>query len=113
MPGVSVYLDKQGIKKDAEARIHRAQMALDEQIAKDSNYYIPMRDGDLMRSVFSSRFGSGLLVWAIEYARRLYHGIGFNFSKDKNPNARAEWFEWAKKIRMKEWEKVANREYRK
>ena len=113
MPGVSVYLDKQGIKKDAQARIQRAQMVLDEQIAKDSNYYIPKRDGDLERSVFGSLFGSGLLVWAVQHARKMYHGVGFNFSKDVNPNARAEWFEWAKKIRIKEWVKVANSEYRK
>jgi hypothetical protein len=114
MAGVTVYLNKAGIKKDAGQRLKRAQIALDQQIAKDSNYYAPEDKGDLKDSVYlGSVMGSGLLTWAVEKARRLYHGIGFNFSKDKNPNARAEWFEWAKKIRMNEWVKVANSEYRK
>lgn len=113
MPGVSVYLDKQGIKKDAQARIQRTQMVLDEQIAKDSNYYIPKRDGDLERSVLNSVFGSGVLVWAMEYARRLYYNNYYSFSKKPNPNAREKWFEWAKRTKLKAWEALANREYRK
>lgn len=111
---VTIELNKAGIVADAGKRLKRAQLALDQQIAKDSNYYAPEDKGDLKDSVFTSAAqGLGKLVWSVEYSRRLYYGIGFNFSKDKNPNARAKWVEAAKAVRMKEWEKVANNEYRK
>jgi len=114
MAGVTVYLNKAGIKNDAVQRLKRAQIALDQQIAKDSNYYAPEDKGDLKDSVYlGSVMGSGLLTWAVEKARRLYHGIGFSFSKDKNPNARAKWFDAAKAVRLGTWVKVANSEYRK
>lgn len=111
---VKIELDIEGIKRRAGDRIKRAQLALDQQVAKDSNYYVPMYKGSLRDSVFvSSSMGKGQLIWSVEYAKRLYHGEGFNFSKDRNPNARAKWFEAANAVRLKEWEAVANREYRK
>lgn len=110
---VRVELNTDELKKRLEAKIDKAQAVLDAQVLKDSNYYIPKRDGDLERSSLSSPIGKGLLIWDAEYARKLYYGEDMNFSKDVNPNARAKWFEAAKAVRMKEWEKVANREYRK
>ena len=110
---VKIELDIEGIKRRVGDRIKRAQLALDQQVASDSNYYAPEDNGYLKDSVFvSASQGKGELIWSVEYARRLYHGEGFNFSKDKNPNARAKWFEAAKAVRLKEWEAVANREYR-
>ena len=114
MAGVTVYLNKAGIKKDAGQRLKRAQIALDQQIADDSNYYIPADKWGLRDSVYlSATIGKGYLIWSTEYARRLYYGVYYQFSKDENPNAREKWFEWAKRNRMKKWEKVANSEYRK
>jgi hypothetical protein len=110
---LKIEFDTAALKKRLEAKIDKVQAVLDAQVLKDSNYYIPKRDGDLERSSLSSPIGKGVLIWDAEYAKRLYHGEGFNFSKDPNPNARAKWFEAAKAVRLKEWEAVANREYRK
>jgi hypothetical protein len=79
---------------------------------KDSNYYVPKQEGFLERSVFGSVLGSGLLVWAIEYAKKMYHFAG-RPRKEVNPNASTKWFERAKSTKAKAWEALANREYSK
>ena len=109
---VTFDMDDIGQTKRIEDRVHKAQLALDQQIAKDSNYYAPEDKGDLKDSVYASASeGKGELIWDKEYAMRLYHGVNFNFSKDRNPNARAKWFEAAKSTRLKAWEKTVNAEY--
>lgn len=109
---VTFDLDNIGLTKRINDRVHKAQLALDQQIAKDANYYAPEHMGDLKDSVFpSAAKGEGELVWDIVYAHWLYEGIDFVFSKDKNPNARSKWFEAAKSTRLKAWEKTANAEY--
>ena len=89
------------------------QPFLDQMVLKDSNYYIPadtwnLRDSSLMHS----DIGSGKLVWQTPYARRLYYNPQYNFSKDKNPNARGLWFEEAKSKHRKRWIKDTEREVR-
>ncbi len=85
------------------------QPILDTQVLKDSNYYAPMDTGNLMSSgITGSKIGSGQLLWTAPYAKKMYYGVGYNFSKDSNPNARAKWFEEAKAKKMKEWEKILN-----
>jgi hypothetical protein len=111
LPGVKVAFDRAGARARIEKRISQAQAILDGQVMKDSNYFIPKRDGDLEKSVLGSQLGSGLLVWAIEYARKLYHGVGFRFSKDVNPNASPKWFERAKAQFKDKWVKLVNDEY--
>lgn len=90
------------------------QPFLDQMILKDSNYYIPadtwnLRDSSLMHS----DIGGGKLVWQTPYARRLYYNPQYNFSKDKNPNARGLWFEEAKSNHKDKWIKETEREVRK
>lgn len=86
-----------------------AQMKLDQQVITDSNYYCPLKTGTLQRSaIIGSVIGSGLVAWKTPYARRQYYGVGFDRSKDPNPNACAKWFEAAKAHRMKDWEKLVN-----
>lgn len=85
-----------------------AQFALDQQVIADSNYYCPYRKGYLQDSaVINSRPGTGLVVWATPYASRLYYHPEYHFSKDKNPNARGKWFEWAKSVNLEKWRKIA------
>lgn len=86
-----------------------AQMKLDQQVLADSNYYCPLKTGTLQRSaIIGSVIGSGLVRWVTPYARRQYYGVGFDRSKDPNPNATAKWFEAAKAHKMKDWEKLVN-----
>lgn len=94
------------IAKSIEKGIDRAQVALDIQIAKDSNYYCPVADGTLRSSVMRSDFGSGELVWDTDYAEKQYYGFP-NKSKDTNPSARMKWFEAAKAAKKKQWEELA------
>jgi hypothetical protein len=109
---VEVTFDRRAVSDRLGARAAKAQKVLDAQVLKDSNYYIPKRDGDLERSSLASPIGSGYLIWDIEYARAQYHGLP-NKSKDVNPNASTKWFERAKVVKLKEWEALANREYSK
>ena len=110
--GIEVTFDRRAVASRIQPELCRTQKVLDAQVLKDSNYYIPKRDGDLERSSLASPIGQGYLIWDIEYARRQYHELP-NKSKDANPNASTKWFERAKAVKLKEWEALANREYSK
>ncbi|MDD9147827.1 minor capsid protein [Sporolactobacillus sp. CQH2019] len=74
-----------------------AQVALDEQVLKDSNRFIPFDTGNLRdSSIRASQPGTGKVVWDTPYARRLYYNPQYNFSKDQNTLARGRWFDAAK-----------------
>lgn len=99
--------EDRGIRKKLETMHKNGQRALDAQVLKDSNYYAPQDQNNLIES--SLRFtnpGSGMIIWQTPYARRLYYNPQYHFSKDKNPNARGLWFEAAKAAHVKEWEKI-------
>ena len=81
-----------------------AQNILDQQVLKDSNYYIPVDRGNLRESgITHSQIGKGKVVWSTKYARRLYYNPQYNFSHDKNANARGLWYEEAKANKLKSW----------
>lgn len=93
----------------ALAAIRTAQFLLDQQVAKDSNYYIPVDTHNAEGSVLRhSHFGEGKIVWQTPYIKRIYYGTGFNFSKDQNPNAQALWFEVAKSKYRMQWLGIAS-----
>lgn len=100
------------VKARISAAIHKAQIRLDQQVITDSNYYCPLRaaqGGTLQKSAqINTVIGSGLVVWKTPYARAQYYGVGFDRSKDPNPNACAKWFEAAKSRKLKDWEKLVN-----
>ena len=50
--------------------------------------YVPMDTGRLLRDV---RFGPGTIEHRAPYARRVYHGAGLDFRRDKHPLAVARW----------------------
>ena len=105
---VTLDFDVKKAIAEREARIKRAQILLDQTVAKDSNYYVPNDTGTLESSVLTgSKMGSGELIWNTEYAKKQYYGLE-NKSKDKNPNASMKWFERAKAVKLKEWEKISN-----
>lgn len=85
------------------SRFQKAQAFLDNEVIKDCTPYVPMRDGNLYRSAIGSKIGSGKIVYNTPYARRLYYGLGFRFSKDKHPQACAQWFEKAKAVFLRSW----------
>jgi len=112
LSGVRVDFNQKAVAGRIHTRIERAQKVLDSQVMKDSNYYCPQDTGALQKSVLGSVIGSGLLVWAIDYAKKMYHFAG-RVAKETNPNASTKWFERAKATRLKIWEALVNREYSK
>lgn len=107
-------LDMAKLQSKRKNSYRAAQTQLDQDVLKDSNYFIPKAVGTLEGSgVRSSRIGMGEVVWDTPYARRLYYNPQYNFSKDKNPNARGLWFEEAKSRKKENWLENARKNYRK
>ncbi|AFE86248.1 putative minor capsid protein 2 [Bacillus phage PBC1] len=91
--------------------LEKAQVVLDEQVLKDSNYFIPKDTGQLEdSSIIASRIGEGELIWDTKYARKVYYGVDINFHTDMNPNAQALWFEAAKSRFLSDWVRAAGQE---
>lgn len=105
---VTVNINAEEIIRRKDQALLFAQAKLDTQVIKDSNVFCPQDEGTLRDSaLLNSRIGSGEIRWATPYAKRLYYGVNFNFSRDKNPNARAKWFEEAKSRYVKDWLAIA------
>lgn len=98
-------------KKKRKAK-EAAQMQLDQDVLKDSNYYIPAREWILRdSSIRASQIGKGKLIWDTPYGRRLYYNPQYNFSTDKNPHAQGLWFEAAKAEKREDWLDNAAKKY--
>lgn len=88
----------------------KAQKWLDNEVLKDSDEYVPMDTGNLRNSGISgTKVGSGEVVYNAPYAKKMYYGKHYNFSKDKHPKACAQWFEKAKATKKDAWVKGANK----
>jgi hypothetical protein len=106
-----IRINPEALHRKVGASTREAQAWLDHAIIRETRPFVPKDQSVLMASVDSpteygpvkSRIGSGLLVWATPYARRLYYGITFNFARDKNPKATHHWFEKAKSIHLTAW----------
>lgn len=107
----SVSPISKNINAKYEAKSKNAMVPLTQQILSDSNYFIPMRDKDLLASGIIHTAGLvGVIVWGIVYAHYQYTGNDFKFSKDVNPNATYEWFEKAKIEHLDEWIEIIRKE---
>lgn len=84
--------------------IERAQKYLDSQVLKDTDKYVPMRTGILVRSgVLGTRIGSGEIQYISPYAKKLYYGVNIRFGKSRHPFACAKWFEASKAVNKRSW----------
>ena len=111
--GIKVDLEKEMIVSRLKRKNKKAQIALDAAVISVSNYYCPQDTGNLQNSaILGSKLGSGVIKWNAQYAKKLYYGEGYKFSKDKNPNASAKWFERAKAQYKKAWETVAKEAFK-
>ncbi len=130
MSSVTIDMDIGKITAKMKRHVDKIQPILDMQIMKDSNYYAPMDTGNLQASAITGTYfkkptkalvspilqsgqmsvnaGKGKVVWNTPYAKRMYYGVGYNFSKDSNPNAQAKWFEKAKATKIGNWRKILN-----
>jgi len=106
--------------KKAMEKIEKAKYSssgkLASEIHKDANFFIPEREGYLKRKV-NVFYDSLLKVWRIQwnsvYARRLYYGWIFKFSKVKNPNASAYWYLKARSDKLSKWIEFAKKSFKK
>lgn len=108
MMNVNVNLDVDKVSSRLSATMKKQlQPALDTQVLKDSNYFVPMDTGNLKSSgVRATIPGSGVVQWNTPYAKKMYYGVDYNFSLESNPHARAKWFEEAKKQYKSDWIKM-------
>lgn len=110
---VHVHIDDQKLRNKRDNSHDAAQAQLDQDVLKDSNYFIPFDTGHLRdSSLIHTRIGSGKIVWKTKYAKYQYYGVDFNFSHDVNPNASSLWFERAKSLHKKDWLKDMKLKYR-
>lgn len=109
----SQKVDLSNIKKKSQQALLQAQRQLDNDVLKDSNFYVPNDLGNLEASgILHSKLGDGEITWQTPYARRLYYNPEYNFSKDKNPNAQGLWFEAAKSANRDKWVEDAKKYYK-
>lgn len=102
--GIKVKIHKDFCVNRFHPRYHQAQKFLDSEVLRTSAPYVPMRYGDLMRSGDKgTKIGSGEVEYIAPYAKRMYYGLSYNFSKDKHPQACAQWFEKAKAANIDAW----------
>lgn len=66
----------------------RAKLFLAETCARYFNPYVPMQTGTLSQTYETE---PGKIIYDQPYADRIYNGHEFNFSKEKHPQASAEW----------------------
>lgn len=84
--------------------IERAQKYLDSQVLKDTDKYVPMRTGILVKSgIIGTVIGSGEIEYTAPYARKVYYGVNINFSKSRHPLACAKFFEASKAVNKQSW----------
>ena len=87
----------------------RAQKFLDNEVLKDNDPFVPFRYGNLRNSgITGTSIGSGKVQYNAPYAKPMYYGIHLHFSKDKHPQACAQWFEKAKATKKDAWIKGVN-----
>ena len=63
---MSVIFDTGKCKARLSGNIEKAQRALDAQVLKDSNYYVPFITGDLRDSSDATKIGTGVIEWKIK-----------------------------------------------
>lgn len=110
---LNVAFNRRALEQRVENANRLAQMQLDQDVLKDSNYFIPKDTSFLEGSgVTQSQIGNGKVMWVSPYARKLYYNPQYNFSKDTNPNAQGLWFEAAKAQHRPNWLLKTRENYR-
>lgn len=104
LKSVTVKFDPSKLKKKLDTQNVQAVRWLKNEIAKDTEPFVPFKTGTLSRSVRSSVASEDkYLIYNTKYARRLYEGTHFNFNRTKHPQATYAWFEKSKAINLKKW----------
>ncbi|KMN94571.1 minor capsid protein [Bacillus sp. PS93] len=102
MAGFNVNINLSGVLNATSAALDHAQIAIDQQVLKDGNFYAPQDTGELKRSgIRASHPGSGKVIWDTKYASKVWNAR--RVSLDRNPNAKARWAEVAAAEHKGDW----------
>jgi hypothetical protein len=89
--------------------VGQAQKALDLQVMKDCDPYVPADTLNLANTARrATDVGSGEIVWEGPYAAKQYYELPHK-SRDRHPLAVTRWFEHAKAARKAAWIRVAKK----
>jgi hypothetical protein len=97
-----------GAMSEFQNRARVAHAALDSQIIKDTDPYVPFRTGMLASSPIRSS-EIGLIRYNTPYARKCYYGVHINFRKVFHPKATHHWLEKSKPIWFRQWVRIVTR----
>lgn len=108
MISFNIKINLDALKPKMRRRKAKAQVALDNQIIKDSNMEAPRDIGTLRESALTaSKIGKGKIVWDTPYARRLYYNPQYSFEIGGGL-----WFEYAKMKYRHDWTKIVSDSYK-
>ena len=100
------------MKVKLQVQRHKAQELLDLAFIKDTDPFVPMRQGTLASSALrSTDIGSGEIVYDTPYARHMYYGVHyktgrpFKFSTAKHPLACKEWAQASANANLDKWKR--------
>lgn len=97
-------MDQMVVQARLSKNVKKTQLWLDNEVAKDTEPYVPYRKGVTTKSVYPSKnAGKGQLEYNTPYARYLYRGLKMVFNKGTHPKASAQWFEKSKAANKKKW----------
>lgn len=96
------HFDRVGVKNKMARASQLAQIRLSSAVLSDSNRFIPMDTGVLKASGRLENQNKQV-SWNTPYAHRVYNLAESSIKKQKNPNAKPKWFEWAKALNIKGW----------
>jgi hypothetical protein len=96
-----------GPGRNVKNRESVAHAALDSQVMKDTDPYVPFRTGMLAGSPMRTS-KVGLIRYSTPYARKCYYGDSFNFRKVFHPQAASRWLEKSRAVWMRQWTRIVN-----
>lgn len=108
---VTINIDKNRIKARIKKSWQGTIAPLSEEILQDCNYFCREDQGILIsKSQTASDPKNGILKWDTLYAKKVYYtGVP---SKDVNPNASLMWCDAAQKKFGADWNKIAEKLFR-
>ena len=109
---VRVTLNKSKVLKKIKKGTDLSRAATTEALKKYSDPFTPRDKGPLIETAQVDT-KEGTITYVQPYAKRLWSGVDFNFSKDKNPQATFRWNEKAEQVHSKELQQIAQSNFNK
>lgn len=109
---VTVTLNKAKVKARIRSGTDYARQMVTENVKKYSDPFTPRDKGPLIETAQVDT-KEGEITYIQPYAKRLWNGIDFNFSKDKNPQATFQWCDKGVQANKKALDTVAQNAFTK